>query len=166
MIFCEYHIRLRQEILQNAETMGTSLRSLSMRIRGYSEDAEEGVYELDDELSNISGDLIDLTKTAENMEGISIYTDETKNLDEANKQYKSLVEYLGEISDAWNTFSETQRTDLLNTMFGKTRAQAGAAIITNFDAVREALEKMENSAGSADAEMEKIEQSLTFKLNA
>jgi hypothetical protein len=124
MIFCEYHIRLRQEILQDAETMGTSLRSLSMRIRGYSEDAEEGVYELDEELSNISGDLIDLTKTAENMEGISIYTDETKNLDDANKQYKSLVEYLGEISDAWDTFSETQQTDLLQTMFGKTRANA------------------------------------------
>lgn len=155
-----------QEILQNSERMGTALRSLSMRVRGYSEDSEEGLEELDESLSNISGDLIDLTKTSQNLEGISIYTDDTKNLDDANKKYKSMVQYLGEISDAWSTFSETQQTKLLQTMFGKTGAQAGAAIITNFDAVRDALEAMENSAGSADREMSTIEQSLDYKINS
>ena len=155
-----------QEILQNSERMGTALRSLSMRVRGYSEDSEEGMEELDESLSNISGKLIDLTKTSQNIEGISIYTDDTKNLDEANKKYKSMVQYLGEISDAWSTFSETQQTDLLQTMFGKTGAQAGAAIITNFDAVLGALETMEASAGSADREMSIIEQSLDYKINS
>lgn len=155
-----------QEILQNPERMGTALRSLSMRVRGYSEDSEEGLEELDESLSNISGDLIDLTKTSQNLEGISIYTDDTKNLDDANKKYKSMVQYLGEISDAWSTFSETQQTQLLQTMFGKTGAQAGAAIITNFDAVRDALEAMENSAGSADREMSTIEQSIDYKINS
>ena len=153
------------EITQNAEKMGTALRSMSMRIRGYSEDSEDGLETIDESLSNITGDLINLTKTAENPNGISIYTDDTKNLDEANKKYKSLVEYLGQISDAWDTFSETQRTNLLQTMFGKNRAQEGAAIITNFDQVRASIEAMENSAGSADREMETIRQSLTYKIN-
>lgn len=155
-----------QEILQNAETTGTSLRSLSMRLRGYAEDSEVGSEQVDESLTNISGKLIDLTKTAENAEGISIYTDDTKNLSEAEKKYKSIKDYLGEISDAWNTFSETQQTQLLQTMFGKTRAQAGAAIITNFDQVEKAMTLMEQSGGSADKEMEKIRGSLTYKINA
>lgn len=155
-----------QEILQNAETTGTSLRSLSMRLRGYAEDSEVGSEQVDESLSNISGKLIDLTKTAENAEGISIYTEDTKNLSEAEKKYKSIKDYLGEISDAWNTFSETQQTQLLQTMFGKTRAQAGAAIITNFDQVEKAMTLMEQSGGSADKEMEKIRGSLTYKINA
>ena len=113
--------------------------------------------ELDESLKNISGDLIDLTKTAQNLQGISIYTDETKNLATAEKEYKSLVQYLGELSDAWDSFSQTQQNDLLQKLFGKTRAQAGAAIIKNFDAVRDALETMENAAGSADREMSVIQ---------
>ena len=121
--------------------------------------------ELDESLKNISGDLIDLTKTAQNMQGISIYTDETKNLATAEKEYKSLVQYLGELSDAWDSFSQTQQNDLLQKLFGKTRAQAGAAIIKNFDAVRDALETMENAAGSSDREMSVIESSLSYKLN-
>lgn len=114
-----------QEIVQDAESMGTALRTISLRIRGYSEESEDGALELDDSLKTISGDLIDLTKIAGVLpEGISIYTDDTKYLDDANKEYKSLVEYLGQIHDYWDEFSETQQNQLLQKLFGKTRAKA------------------------------------------
>ena len=143
------------EILQDAESMGTALRTLSMRMRGYSEETGE----LDNELVNLKGDVLDLTKTANNAQGISIFTDATQ------QHYKSMVQYLGEIADEWDQISEVNQTALLQKLFGKNRAQAGAAILGNFDQVRKAIQEMEDSAGSADREMEAIESSLEYKIN-
>lgn len=158
-----------QEVLQDADKVGNGLKSVAMRIRGYTENAETGAYELDEELSDISGELIDLTKIADDpvlKNGISVYTDDTKDLEESQKVYKSLVDYFRELSQYWDKFSETQQTQLLQKLFGKTQASVGSAIITNFDQVDAALEAMENSAGSADAEMGKVEETITYKINA
>lgn len=156
-----------QEIIQNAESMGTALRTISLRIHGYSEESTDDNLQLDDSLKTLNGDLIDLTKTASNPQGISTFTDETKNLaDETQKEFKPLIEYLGELADAWDTFGDKQKSDLLQALFGKNRASQGAAIITNFDQVRASLEAMENAAGSSDREMEKIEGSISYKVNA
>ena len=144
------------EILQDSESMGTALRSVAMRIRGYSEETGE----LDGELQNVNGDVLALTKTAKDAQGVSIFTDATQ------QHYKSMVQYLGEIADRWDDISEQNQTELLNKLFAKTRAQAGAAILKNFDQVRKALTEMEQSAGSADREMETVESSLEYKLNS
>ena len=143
------------EILQDAEVMGTALRSVAMRIRGYDEETEE----LSDNLKNVKGEVVDLTKTASKPSGITIFADD------AQTKYKSMVQYLGEISDIWDELSEKQQTELLEKLFGKTRAQAGAAILKNFGQVRAALEAMEDSAGSADKEMETVQSSIDYKLN-
>lgn len=144
------------EILQDAESMGTALRTLSMRVRGYDEETEE----LSDDLVNVTGEVADLTKTAKDAQGVSLFTDATQ------EHYKSMVEYLGEISDRWDQISEKNQTELLQKLFGKNRANAGAAIIQNFDQVRSAIEAMDESAGSSDKEMSTIEQSLEYKINS
>ena len=112
-----------QEVLQDADRVGNGLKTVAMRVRGYSEDVETGAYEIDDSLKTISGDLVDLTKIEGTLpEGISIYTDDTKYLDDANKKYKSLVDYFRELSQYWDQYSETTQTKLLQTLFGKTQA--------------------------------------------
>lgn len=126
--------------------MGTGLRSVAMRIRSVNEETEE----IDEDLVNITGDLIDLTKTAQHTEGVSVFKPGSTT------EFKSLVEYFREIHAIWGEMTEKQRSDFLAKAFGKVQAQTGAAIITNFNQVEKALEKMENSAGSADAEMEII----------
>lgn len=145
-----------QEILQNSEKMGTALRSISLRVRGISEETEE----LDDELTNINGDLINLTKTAEHSEGVSIFKPGSTT------EFKSFVDYFQEIHDIWDEMSEAQQTAYLNKAFAKTQAQAGAAIITNIDQVKKALLEMQNAEGSAANEMSIASDSITFKLNA
>lgn len=144
------------EILQDSESMGTALRTLSMRIRGYDEETNQ----LSDDLVNVTGEVADLTKTTKNAQGISLFTDASQ------EHYKSMVKYLGEIADEWDLISEKNQTELLQKLFGKNRANAGAAIIQNFDQVRAAIEAMEQSAGSSDKEMETIEQSLEYRINA
>lgn len=144
------------EILQDSESMGTALRTLSMRIRGYDEETNQ----LSDDLVNVTGEVADLTKTTKNAQGISLFTDASQ------EHYKSMVQYLGEIADEWDLISEKNQTELLQKLFGKNRANAGAAIIQNFDQVRAAIEAMDESAGSSDKEMETIEQSLEYRINA
>ena len=149
-----------QEVLQNSEVAGRALRSISMRIRGYDENSEDGFEQTDDELKNITGDLIDLTKTAQHAQGVSIFKEGSTT------EFKSLVDYFGEIHDIWNEMSQKQQNDFLQKAFGKTQAQSGAALIQNYDAVKEALAEIDKSAGSADKEMSTVEQTLSYKINA
>ncbi|MCJ7856704.1 phage tail tape measure protein [Lachnospiraceae bacterium NSJ-143] len=148
-----------QEVMQNAEVVGRALRSISLRVRGYSEESEGSLLEADDELKTIKGDLIDLTKTAQNTQGISIFKEGSVT------EFKSLVDYFGEINAIWDDLSEKQQNDYLQKAFGKTQAQAGAALIKNYQAVKDSLAAMEQAAGSTDREMGIIEQSIDFKIN-
>ena len=144
-----------QEVLQNSEKSGTSLRSVALRLRSFDESTEE--YSSD--LANITGELADLTKTAEHAQGISVFKPGSTT------EFKSLVDYFREIADIWDEMSQKQQNDFLLKAFGRTQAQAGAALIQNFKGVEKALDVMDNVAGSADKEMETAKQSITYKLN-
>lgn len=144
-----------QEVLQNSEKSGTSLRSVALRLRSFDESTEE--YSSD--LANITGELADLTKTAEHAQGVSVFKPGSTT------EFKSLVDYFREIADIWDEMSQKQQNDFLLKAFGRTQAQAGAALIQNFKGVEKALNVMDNAAGSADKEMETAKQSITYKLN-
>ena len=120
-----------------------------MRIRGMNEETEE----LDDGLVNIKGDVNDLTNGK-----VSIMEDENT--------YKSTYQILQEISQVWDELSDKNQAQLLDKLFGKTRAQIGASIIQNFSQAESAINKMATSAGAADAEMGIITNSLSYKINA
>lgn len=144
-----------QEVLQNAEKSGTALRSVALRIRSFDESTEE----YSDDLANITGELIDLTKTAEHAEGVSIFKPGSTT------EFKDLTDYFGEIADIWDEMSQKQQNDFLIKAFGKNQAQAGAALIQNYKGVAKALDEIDNSAGSSDQEMQTIEKSLEYKAN-
>lgn len=144
-----------QEVLQNSEKSGTSLRSVALRLRSFDESTEE--YSSD--LANITGELADLTKTAEHAQGVSAFKAGSTT------EFKSLVDYFREIADIWDEMSQKQQNDFLLKAFGRTQAQAGAALIQNFKGVEKALNVMDNAAGSSDKEMETAKQSITYKLN-
>ncbi len=55
---------------------------------------------------------------------------------------------------------------MLEVLAGKRQGQIVAATLNNFEAVEKALKNMQDSAGSADAEMSIIMESLDYKLNA
>lgn len=144
-----------QEVLQNSEKSGTSLRSVALRLRSF----DETTGEYSEDLANITGELADLTKTAEHAQGVSVFKPGSTT------EFKSLVDYFREIADIWDEMSQKQQNDFLLKAFGRTQAQAGAALIQNFKGVEKALDVMDNAAGSADKEMETAKQSITYKLN-
>ena len=146
-----------QEVVQNAETVGVALKTLSLRIRGYDEETEE----LSDDVIEATGKVADLTKVASNnFAGVSLWADAEQTT------YRSLVDYLGDISKIWDEIGAKEKTDLLESLFGKRGASVGSAILGNFDQVEKALAQMESAAGSADREMGIVQESLSYKLNA
>lgn len=133
------------EITQD-ENVGNGFKTVALRLRGISEEGDE----VDGTLQNIKSDLYDLT-------GVSIMQD-------ANT-YKSTYQILKEISDVWDTLSDKKRAEALELMFGKHRANIGAAVLSNFSAAEKAMDDMANSAGSADAELSVAMDSIEYKLN-
>lgn len=146
-----------QEVLQDSEKMGNALKSVAMRVRGYDESTEE----LSDDLVDITGKVIDLTKVASNdYKGVSLFTDETQ------EHYKSIYDYLVQIANVYDELSEKNQQELLEKLFGKYQAQAGAAILSNIQAAKDVMNVIENeSAGSADREMKVIKDSVDYAKN-
>lgn len=144
------------EITRDAANAGQVMKTMSMRIRGYDEDTEE----LSEDVMELTGKIADLTKTTSKPSGISLFTDSSKT------EYKSTVQILREISEIYDELSDKQQAQLLEVLGGKRGGQAVAAALNNFDAVEKSLDSMQNSAGNAMKEMETIEQSLEYRLNA
>lgn len=144
-----------QEITQDAEKMGTALRTISMRIRGYDEETEE----LSDDLTMITGKIADLTRTADNPRGVTLFEPGDPNT------YRSTYDILRDISKIWDDLTDKNQAQLLELLFGKTRANQGAAILTNFEQAENAMETMKNAAGSADREMQISFDSIQYHLN-
>jgi TP901 family phage tail tape measure protein len=145
------------EITRDASTVGNALKTISMRIRGYDEDTEE----YSEDVAELTGTIADLTKVASNGNvGISLFEPGDPDT------YRSTYDILSDIADIWEELTDKNRASLLEALFGKRQAQVGAAMLSNFDQARASIETMAKSAGSAEAEMEKIEQSLEYKLNA
>lgn len=144
------------EITRDAASVGNALKTVSMRIRGYDEETEEYVGGIEE----LEGDIADLTKSVKHPLGVSLFRDDAKT------EFKSTAELLRDISAVYDELTDKQQANLLEKLAGKRQGQIVAAILNNFDAVDESLTTMADSAGSAMDEMEIIEQSLEFKLNA
>lgn len=133
------------------------MRSVSLRVRGYDEETEQ----LSEDLVGVTGKVADLTKAASNNgRGISLFTDESQT------QYKDLVVYFGEIADVMDEISQKDKQELLELLFGKHRANAGAALLTNYDQVYNVIDTIKNSAGSAEREINTMKESLDYSINA
>lgn len=133
----------------------TALRTISMRIRGFDEETGEII----EDVETLTGDIADLTKTANNPMGVSLFTDETRT------EYKGIYEILRDIHGVYNDLTDKQQAGLLEKLGGKRGGQVIAAILGNFDAVEKSMQTMQDSAGNALKEMSIIEESVEFRLN-
>lgn len=144
------------QITRNAETTGTAFRTISMRIRGLDEETEEA----SEDFEVLQGKIADLTKTAKTPGGISLFKDKDKTT------YKSTYELLKDIAAVYHDLTDKQQAGLLEALAGKRGGQVLAGILDDFSEVERAMNEIEQSAGSADAEMEIIRESISYQLNA
>lgn len=89
-----------------------------------------------------------------------MFTDETKTT------YKSTYQILKDIAEIYHDLTDKNQAALLEALAGKRGGQVLASVISDFSEVERAMNEMGKAAGSADAEMGIITESISYKLNA
>lgn len=142
-------------VVQNPESVGTTLKTVSMYLRAAKTEAEEAgestdgmadsVSKLRDEIKSLTGNKVDIM------------------LDEDT--FKSSYQILKELSQIWDHLSDVSQANILEKLAGKRNANALVAVINNFDIAEQALKESQKSAGSALQENEKYLDSINGKLD-
>lgn len=134
------------EVLRNAEMSSTALNTISMRIRGLSEDGEA-----------IDGLVPKLQKIYKTFTGIDL-TDSTG-------QVKNLTEVTSELNKVWENLTENEKQYIAQETAGVRQAKAFLTLMDNYNRVLEVNGLAYNSAGSAMKEFTKWQDSLEGKMN-
>lgn len=118
--------------------------SLRMRASSGDTDAIEELQEMGEEVDNLATATSNLREKLMALTGVDIMEDE--------HTFKSYYDQLYEIAQVMDQLDDTSRANVLETMFGKSRSAAGAAILSGMKESASAYEDAINSAGSATEE--------------
>ena len=118
--------------------------SLRMRASSGDTDAIEELQEMGEEVDDLATATSNLREKLMALTGVDIMEDE--------HTFKSYYDQLYEISQVMDKLDDASRANVLETMFGKSRSAAGAAILSGMKESASAYEDAINSAGSATEE--------------
>ncbi|MBU5332113.1 phage tail tape measure protein [Anaerocolumna aminovalerica] len=142
------------EITQEVGELGNALKTSSLRIASMKGKLEE-----------IGEAYEDIVSVSSNQTKIYNFTKgQVDILDDQNNQLKDTYTILKEIAEAWNDVEKLDQSALLELLFGKQRANQGAAIIKAFQSgqVQKAFEAANQAAGSASKEMENYYKGIEY----
>lgn len=134
------------EILRNANTVSTGLRTISLRLQGMEEDG-----------TKVSGLTAKLESNFNNL-GLTLY--------DTNGNLKDTFEILADLAKVFPNLNTEQKAYYTELIAGKTRAQVAAAVLNNFDRAIAATGTALDSAGSAARENAKVLDSLNGHIKA
>lgn len=140
-------------VVQNPETVGTALKTLSLRIRGVKTELEEAGLETEnmaETTSQLQAKLLALTHGK-----VDIMIDENN--------FKSTYQILEDMSKVWKEMTDVEQAAALELIGGKRQANILASLISNFEVAQNATETAANSAGSALKENEVYLDSIDGK---
>lgn len=145
------------EITQDAGELGNAIKVAVLRLHGQKGKLEDmGEYADDIEsVSKMQTHILKLTKGAVNI------------MESANpKSFRDYYDVMEDISEILPTLNETDQADLIETLFGKNRANQGQAILQAFQSgqIQKALHTAMTSEGSAMEEQSKWLDSIEAKL--
>lgn len=143
-------------IVQNPESVGTTMKTLSMYLRAAKTEAEEAGESTEgmaDSMSELRSEILRLTGNR-----IDIQIDEDS--------FKSTYQILKELSEIWDEewLTDISRANILEMIGGKRNANVVSALLENFEIAEKALKTSAESAGSALAENEKYLDSIQGKI--
>ena len=139
-------------VIQDADTVGTTLKSLSMYLRAAKSDAENAGIEVDGMANSVS----ELRSELKSLTGVDIMLD--------SKNFKSTYQVMKELSQVWDNLSDVTQANVTEMIGGKRNANAVSAILNNFDVAESAMESAANSANVAWEENEKYLDSIQGRL--
>lgn len=145
-------ITAMNEIVQNSENTGNSLKVLSLRLRGAKAELEsmsEGTDGLCESTSKLREQIQSLT-------GVDIMLD--------NNTFKSTTDIIKELGAVWDKLSDSSQAATLEIIAGKSRANNVAALLKNYQKIDEVMESLGGAEGSAMRENEAIVDSIDGRI--
>jgi TP901 family phage tail tape measure protein len=145
-------------VVQNAETTGSTLKVLALRIRGATTELEQMGEETDTvatSTSKLRADIMGLT----NVDGKGGFDILTKSGD-----FKSTYDIIQGIAKVYSKMSDVDQAALLELLAGKNRANGVAALLSQASQAADVLQTSLNSSGSAMAENERVLDSVEGRL--
>ena len=143
-------------VVQNPETVGTTMKTVSMYLRAAKTDAEAAGLETDGMASSVSklrDEILTLTKNK-----VDIQIDDTT--------FKSTYEILKEIAAVWDDLTDVDQANLTEIMGGKRNGNVISALMENFDVAEDVLKtSSEDYVDSATNENEKYLDSIEGRIS-
>lgn len=140
-------------VLQDSESSGTYLKTLSMYLRASKTDAENAGIATDGMASSVS----ELRSELKQLAGVDIMKDDNT--------FKSTYQIMKELSEVWKDLSDTTQANITELIAGKHGGQSTSALLNNFSVAEDAMKQALNSSGSAMRENQTYMDSLQAKLN-
>lgn len=140
-------------VAQNPESVGTTFKTLSARIRGAKTELEE-LGEEEDQYTKTTSTLRDLVKS---LTGFDIMKDENT--------FKSIYEIILGIGKEWDKLTDTEQASLGEALAGKRNANVLYAVMQNTKELEEVYKTAQESAGSAMREQENYEKSIQYSVD-
>lgn len=140
-------------VLQDADTSGTYLKTLSMYLRASKTDAENAGIATDGMADSVS----ELRSELKQLAGVDIMKDDNT--------FKSTYQIMKELSEVWKDLSDTTQANITELIYGKRGGQSTSALLNNFSVAEDAMKQALNSSGSAMRENQTYMDSLQAKLN-
>ena len=149
-------ITAANSVVQDADVVGTTMKTVSMYLRAAKTEAEEAgestegmansVSELREEILALTGGKVDI------------------QIDE--NTFKSTYQILKELADVWEELTDISQANILEQIGGKRNANVLASLLENFNVAESVVETAANSADSALKENEKYLESIQGRIAA
>lgn len=131
-------IAAANKVVQDPNSVGSALRTISLRLRGTSVDVLE---EMGEETDGVITSVSKLQSKIKALSGVNILTE--------SGDYKDTYTILKEIGQVWEDMNDIDQAALLELMAGKNRANTLSAILGNMGDLTSAYETAMNAEGSA-----------------
>lgn len=147
-------ISAANSVLQDPDTVGTTLKTISMYLRASKTDAEAFGVSVDDMADSVS----ELRSELKSLTGVDIMKDS------AGTEFKSTYQILKEISAVWDKLTDVSKANVTEMLGGKRNSNAVLSVIEQFSIAEKSMEDAANSSNSAMTEQERMMDSIEGRL--
>lgn len=141
-------------VVQDPEKVGTTMKTVSMYLRAAKTEAEEAGESTEgmaESVSKLRKEILALTSGR-----VDIQLDEDT--------FKSTYQILKELSEVWGDLTDITKANIMEMIGGKRNSNVVASLLNNFADAESVLEVAADSAGSALSENEKYLDSINGKI--
>ena len=131
-------------VVQNPNSVGTALKTVSMRLRGIADEGEE-----------LEEDLVPKLRESFNKLGLEILDD--------NDTFKSTYEIMNDLAGTWENLTDVQKANITELVAGKRQGNIVVSMLNNWKDAEDALITSLMSENSAIKENEKYMESIEAK---